>query len=237
MLKINLKKILREKNMTLSDLSRATGISLNAISAFANSKSTAVQFGTLEKILTVLDIPATDLFEVVKSLVKLTIEPINPKETLEENTLEVLQYRLIAQYIDTKETEEILLEVNVYSCDNGVRRNHLFSYLSINEDVEKNYLALNIKNNNSSVLKAIDFLVVHELNSTHRLPTHDHYDLYMFDYCKLIDLYTSGSYRITTVGNETDYNLLDFIEYIADPGIDEIVLDENNKFKYINIFL
>ena len=45
-----LKSILKERNITLTELSKSTGISLKALSAFQNQKTDGVQYNTLDKI-------------------------------------------------------------------------------------------------------------------------------------------------------------------------------------------
>ncbi|AJK85911.1 MULTISPECIES: helix-turn-helix domain-containing protein [Lysinibacillus] len=234
MLKINLKEVLKEKGMSLSDLSRATGISLNAISAFANAKSTAVQFGTLEKILKVLEVDASELFQVIKSLASLRIESLPSNNSIWKNSY---SFKVIAYYFDTEEIEEVLLDVVINSTFNVTRIFHSISYLAIHEDVEVNYLALNINNNNSSILKAIDFLIVHHLIENDLLEKNDQRDLFVFDYSDLIKNAEYGSFRTSVTGADSNYKLLELIEYIADPGIDEIIFNEDNTFQSIHVYL
>ncbi|WP_369128005.1 helix-turn-helix domain-containing protein, partial [Ligilactobacillus salivarius] len=46
MIKFNLKQILKNKNLTLAELSELTGISTNSLGALANGKSNGIQFPT-----------------------------------------------------------------------------------------------------------------------------------------------------------------------------------------------
>lgn len=61
MIEIKLRENLAKKNKTMADLNKETGISKNALSQLANGISKGIQFNTLEKILSNLDIPIQDL--------------------------------------------------------------------------------------------------------------------------------------------------------------------------------
>lgn len=63
MIKFKLKEIMEDKNIKISDLNESTGISRNSLSLLINGKSRGVQFETLEKIVSALDINIGDLFE------------------------------------------------------------------------------------------------------------------------------------------------------------------------------
>ncbi|OEK55459.1 hypothetical protein ASS95_01495 [Staphylococcus equorum] len=62
MIHFNLKKHLKEKDITISELSEKTGISRNSLGLLINGKSRGIQFDTLEKIARVIDIKIEDLF-------------------------------------------------------------------------------------------------------------------------------------------------------------------------------
>lgn len=61
MIKINLKKILEEKDISIKEIYEKTGISRNTLSMMANGKTTGIQFDTLEKLLSVLDCEIEEL--------------------------------------------------------------------------------------------------------------------------------------------------------------------------------
>lgn len=65
---INLKQILRERNMTASDLSKITGISPNALGKIINNQSSSIHFDTIDKLLSTLDISLSDLITYFPSL-------------------------------------------------------------------------------------------------------------------------------------------------------------------------
>lgn len=64
MIKVKLKKILREKGKTMTWLHEQTGISKNTLSLMANNSSKGIQFDTLEKICITMDITPNDLIEI-----------------------------------------------------------------------------------------------------------------------------------------------------------------------------
>ncbi len=65
MIKINLAKLLFEKDMKQSDLSRKTGIRANTINDLCNEISNSVKFVHIDKICNVLECNIGDLFEYV----------------------------------------------------------------------------------------------------------------------------------------------------------------------------
>lgn len=81
MIRIDLKGILKKKGMTMTQLHEKTGISQNALSLLANEKSGGIQFNTLDKILTALQVEIGELIEQVGVLFKLSVN-------IQENTLE-----------------------------------------------------------------------------------------------------------------------------------------------------
>lgn len=66
MIKIHLGRLLGERKMKMSELSRKTGISKNALSLLYHEKSNGVRFDTLEKICEALDCSVADLLEYSK---------------------------------------------------------------------------------------------------------------------------------------------------------------------------
>lgn len=74
MIKVNLKKILHEKNMTMTQLHQITGMPLNTLSLFATHKTKGVQYSTLEKIISVLDVTVGELIEVVDDVFEVSVK-------------------------------------------------------------------------------------------------------------------------------------------------------------------
>ena len=66
MIKINLDKVLDEKNKSMYWLSKQTGISQYSISKIAKNKTTGIQFDTLKKICIALDCKIEDILEIIK---------------------------------------------------------------------------------------------------------------------------------------------------------------------------
>ena len=80
-------------------------------------------------------------------------------------------------------------------------------------------------------------IILHYSKYNNRLQNITLNDLYLFDYGLIASVQPTVSNRITKLGDDNNELLLDFMEYIADPGVEEIVLDQDEKFKCINIFL
>ncbi len=60
-----LKSVLKEKKMTITELSTLTGLSINTLSLLSTGKSQGIQFNTLYKIAEQLGVPIGELFEEV----------------------------------------------------------------------------------------------------------------------------------------------------------------------------
>lgn len=63
MIKIRLKEIIEKRNITLTEIHQATGISKNTLSLIANGTSKGIQFDTLDKLLSVLNVGVSELIE------------------------------------------------------------------------------------------------------------------------------------------------------------------------------
>ena len=74
MIKVNLKKILKERKISLAKLSKATGISTNALSSFQNQKTESIYYPTIEAITKELDISVGELIEQVEEYYEVTLE-------------------------------------------------------------------------------------------------------------------------------------------------------------------
>lgn len=61
-IKINLKKILEDRKITITKMSNDIGISSNALGKIINEKSTSIHFDTIQAILDYLEIPLEELF-------------------------------------------------------------------------------------------------------------------------------------------------------------------------------
>lgn len=86
LIKINLKSLLKQRGMTMTQLHEKTGITQNALSLFANSKSNGVQYTTLEKIVKALDCSMDDLFSIVNATFDVYVELVSVKGNIKENT-------------------------------------------------------------------------------------------------------------------------------------------------------
>jgi len=63
MVRIRLKEVLQEKNISMSKLSRMSDISFSTISRIINDKNYSPTLATLERIARALDVSVSDLYE------------------------------------------------------------------------------------------------------------------------------------------------------------------------------
>ncbi|WP_204122334.1 helix-turn-helix domain-containing protein [Lacticaseibacillus mingshuiensis] len=85
MLQFNLKKIMDEKNISISSLSNITGVSRKTISQMVNNDSKGVQFATIEPIMSALN---AEIEEVIIKAKATSIVAFFPAEDFEDFTIE-----------------------------------------------------------------------------------------------------------------------------------------------------
>ena len=69
MLKCHLSKLMGEKRLKISDISRDTGINRGTLTRLYNETATRVDLDVIEQLCNYLDIPVGELFEVQKKTV------------------------------------------------------------------------------------------------------------------------------------------------------------------------
>jgi len=70
MIKVNLSRILGEKRLSVTDLSRMTGLNRAGLSKLYNEKTSSISFDTLEKVCIALECNIEDLLEIKKAVNK-----------------------------------------------------------------------------------------------------------------------------------------------------------------------
>ena len=80
MIKFDLKRVMKEKKLNISQLNEMTGISRNSLSLLINGKSQGIQFETMEKITKSLNVNIEDLFKDSFDYISLEVsEKVNIK--------------------------------------------------------------------------------------------------------------------------------------------------------------
>lgn len=82
MIKILLKPILKEKNMTMTELHKATNISMKTLSLIANQKTESIQFHTIERLSEVLNVEINELFTIVDDVYDISVNLIAKNEAI-----------------------------------------------------------------------------------------------------------------------------------------------------------
>ncbi|KRL77285.1 prophage p2b protein 2, phage transcription regulator, cro ci family [Secundilactobacillus paracollinoides DSM 15502 = JCM 11969] len=80
LIKIDLKKLAKSKGFTLTDISKATGISMNTLSVLGRNVSTGIQFDTLDKICRFLTCTPNDVIKIVSDSYIVHVDVQNMKE-------------------------------------------------------------------------------------------------------------------------------------------------------------
>lgn len=85
MIKVTLKQLLKNRKMTLTEVSRETGISLKALSAFQNQRTDGVQYNTLDKLSKVLNVEVGEILKRIDHVLKLDVN-IHKSIEFQKNT-------------------------------------------------------------------------------------------------------------------------------------------------------
>lgn len=109
MIKFNLKKLMKDKKVTLKELSSKTGLSINTLSLLSTGRSKGIQFDTLERIVNILECKIEDLIILDDGY----------------NTLEILDVELIPKdnfFIPLKEDNNMYLKCTYLNEDRDTKK-------------------------------------------------------------------------------------------------------------------
>lgn len=73
MIKVMIRSLLKDRKMTLTELSKATDISLKALSALQNQKTDGIKYNTLDRIATALDLEVGEIIKQVNQIFELNL--------------------------------------------------------------------------------------------------------------------------------------------------------------------
>lgn len=124
MIQTLLKPLLEEKNMTMTELHKRTGISMKTLSLFANQRTDAVQFNTLERIAETLNVEIHDLFIKVDDIYYITVEIAHFEQTKSKYLYDLI---LSFKHKDTNLSHDLSL-----SCDVKLTKLNKLKLLTVN---------------------------------------------------------------------------------------------------------
>ncbi|WP_414045100.1 helix-turn-helix domain-containing protein [Macrococcus equi] len=165
MIEVKLRDILKEKNMSLVELSELTGINTKTLSQFQNKKTESAHYNTISKIATALNISIGDLLENIKEKYAVSIE--NFKKIENRQFIFEIKYHFYK-----KETYTLDVKMIVDKFESTPKNNIVFiSIVDINQDNIPKYLEIDFKNTNTNIdimshihfFKVISYLLVHKL--------------------------------------------------------------------------
>lgn len=166
MIKVNLKKILKERKISLAKLSKATGISTNALSSFQNQKTESVYYPTIEAITKELDISVGELIEQVEEYYEVTVD-INEKVVERKSCTALVHFTGIEH--DATYTHEIKFIYEYHSNSFLEQYNRLFIYLNdesngdLPETIRNIIQNFDFTENGKGIYYCIGYLLLQEL--------------------------------------------------------------------------
>lgn len=198
MIIVNLKQILKEKNITMHELHQATGISQNTLSLFANQKSTGVQYPTLEKILRFLDVKIEDLIQFSNSVYSIDLKTSVSK--LEEST--ILTTNVISfNNTDIKGehyTVEMDIEAKIVKEDNGDVEYLLLKLLTPPTFSDLNFqqnFNFEIEKEVPDLFKVLSYLLTNKIMDTLSEYKYSIYTTVLFTWSALVPHFYFGNYN------------------------------------------
>ncbi|MFW7409153.1 helix-turn-helix domain-containing protein [Vagococcus fluvialis] len=142
MIIFNLKEVLKQRGLTMTDVHNSTGISKNTLSLLANGTSKGIQFDTLDKLISSIKVPIQELilqkqdFEIIPS--KLTVDYEN----------NVIEYTVVFTDNINKNTFDISMK-SPYNYNDGIFIIEMFNPSHVNK--EDSFILLKTIIQNSSV--------------------------------------------------------------------------------------
>lgn len=164
MIKINLKNILKEKKMTLKQLSDLTGISSNTLSALQNQKKDSIHFPTLDKVTTALDIKVEDLILKYDSLYEIKVELL--EDVINEQNSECIIILQDIQHPEYKESFRLKFNIssdNVQDINANKMDITLENLLEITKNINDKSLAMKLEYDITDLFEIVSFLIYQEL--------------------------------------------------------------------------
>jgi len=162
MIRVYLRDLLKERNMTLKELSYLTGISSNTLSSIQNEKKESIHFPTLDKITRALDIQVGDLIKRIDCIYDLSVNEIIYIEKNKYNVIFELK-EINNESIIT----ELVIPINLMnseSIDNKFIEIEI-SYedlIEFKNNISDDALKVSIDEDISDLFEVISFLIVQE---------------------------------------------------------------------------
>lgn len=165
MIKVNLKRILKERKISLANLSKATGISTNALSSFQNQKTESVYYPTVEAITNELDISVGDLIENISEYYEVKVEI----KDFVENKINIALVHFIGVEHDASYIHEIQFACEYQSNRilNNYKRLQIYISDEINKQVPQSVLKImhdyDFSESGKGIYYCIGYLLLQEL--------------------------------------------------------------------------
>lgn len=215
-IKVNLKELLKERNMTLSDLSKITGITMKTLSAFQNQKVESVQFNTIEKVTYALDIAVEDLITKVTTTYEISLSFEDIYNTNEERGTFII--KLYGD--DLVRTMPVNFEISKSQFNDRKRiefhieaidREWPINIFSLPELPYKYFIRNNNLINDNSYLELVSYLLIQEYIYMNPESFNIH-DEFIVNVHNVVDTYQKTSMgkdeaRFTDVGNVFSNNI------------------------------
>lgn len=160
MIKVNLKSLLKDYSITLTELSKMTGISLKALSSFQNQKTDGVQYNTIDKIVKALNIPIGNLIEYIDTAYRVNVSIEYTDKTIVQNHISTEKF--IGSFTLTNDSEDHLtLPFSFY----------LYSVNHLNKKTQFHIEMINFKTNELATLdmSLFNYSNEYEYNRLHQL--------------------------------------------------------------------
>lgn len=163
MIRVNLKRILKERKITLKELSNEIGISTNALSSFQNQKTESVYYPTIEAITSYLNIEVGDLIEKIDEYYELVVDI--SRSHIEEKKFNKAYFHLNGVNHDYQSTIEFYFSYCFKSSHSLVINLKVDKWSQIPEKLHKIIWRYDMTNKSEGLFWVLSNLLIQELIS------------------------------------------------------------------------
>lgn len=210
MIKVMLRSILREKKMTLTELSKLTDISLKALSAFQNQKTDGIKYNTLDKISTALGLEIGELIKQVNQVYELKLNLLNEIHIDEEGFARNIKAEfLMKDYFDKVDyTSDLTFDLKLTE-SNSIKKISVyikeFNQLKLPYDI-KNYISKEVTAEVSEgIVYIISHLIIYEVIKNKYIENINIYDdVYVYWRGAVYPKFIIDSVNVDTIRYEND---------------------------------
>lgn len=239
LIRVNLKQILKDKNMTLTELHEKTGISITTLSTLANEKSNGIQFNTLSRILDVTGANLSDVLLNTNELFDLSIINKSKRKIFKMNCEYEVQYTvLFTNSYGEEHKAEFFFSLMYYPL--GIKKVIHVTLNGCIPQISSDKFYYYIYEGKQTLLDCISYLMLFDLFVNLQLEKCPEGTLVIFDWSNY-SILSKKKYPLINdylVDNrEFSFPMLDLSKLYENPIVEKILVNEDQKIFNLKIYM